>query len=745
MENKIYLTDMHKFKHNIFPITGMMCAVCAGTVERVVKNCPGVINASVNFASATVAIDWDNALTSPEQIAKAVKEAGYDMIIAESETDATELKEKNEERAYIDTKIKVLIAWIITIPIATLCMLHIHFHWDKWIYMALTLIAIVYCGSGFYARGFKALISRAPNMDTLVAISTAASFLFSLFNTIWPEILTSRGINAEIYYESAAMIITFVLTGKLMEMRSHRSTGKALKALLNLRPAEAMLEKEDGTTMIVPITDIQKGDILVVREGEKIPVDGIVLSGNATVDESMLTGEPIGVEKIPGDTISAGTVSIAGGIRISAQKVGSETELSRIIRAVREAQSSKAPVQRLVDRISGIFVPAVILLSLITFLIWISFGNSYLPEAFVCAISVLVIACPCALGLATPTAVMVGIGRGARIGILVKDASALEQLSKVDMLLIDKTGTLTEGKPEVKDVIWAQDLSDSERREIAGVILASERRSIHPLAASIVKFLENKQTPPTTISDYVYIPGKGIKCRYKTHQYEIGGAIDTDKSQFRDILNTWLSHGSGVVTVAIDGKIAAAFCIEDTIRKDAAVSVKELENLGIELELLTGDKDSTARHIAAIAGIKRVSAEALPSSKQDKVEELKRAGYTVAMAGDGINDSQALAAADLSIAMGSGADIAIEIAQLTIIGGKLSSIPKAISLSRNTLRIIRENLFWAFIYNIIGIPLAAGVLYSAGLLLNPMFASAAMALSSLCVVGNSLRLNRLKL
>lgn len=738
---------MSNIKHQVFPVTGMMCAVCAGTVEKTVGNCEGVKSASVNFASASVTVDWDSKVTSPQVIAEAVRDAGYDMIISDSETEAIEEKERHEEREYRDMKIKTLTAWIITVPMSVLCMTHIHFPGDAWVYMLMALAVMLYCGAGFYRRGFKAFLAKAPNMDSLVAISTIVSFLFSLFNTVFPEILTSHDISADLYYEGAAMIITFVLTGKMMELRSRHSTGIALRALIGLQPSEALLEMADGSTRKVSVSEIKPGNILIVRQGEKIPVDGTVSTGNGTVDESMLTGEPVSVEKQAGDTVAAGTVATAGLLKIEARKVGADTELSRIIRAVKEAQGSKAPVQKLVDKVAGIFVPAVIAVSLITFCVWTALGTGYLPVALVCAVSVLVIACPCALGLATPTAVMVGIGRGARNGILVKDAGALERLAKVDTLLLDKTGTLTEGKPEANAIVWAQGTDDSEHEEILGIIRGAEEKSIHPLAEAIVSRIKEDGIETVTPDTFSYIAGKGIMCTYRGTKYEIGAASLTGPESDIEIsssVNEWLGQGAGVVVATKNGIAIAAFRVEDKIRPDAAQAVKAIQDMGITVELLTGDRLPTAMHVAAQTGIDKVTAETLPDSKQLRVEKLQEQGHIVAMAGDGINDSQALAAADVSIAMGSGSDIAIEVAKLTIVGGKLSSLPGAVKLSKATLKIIRENLFWAFIYNMTGIPLAAGVLYSSGFLLTPMFASAAMALSSLCVVTNSLRLNKIK-
>ncbi|MDE7414458.1 MAG: heavy metal translocating P-type ATPase [Muribaculaceae bacterium] len=749
-------------RKDIFPITGMMCAVCANTVEKTASSQPGVISAEVNFANASLSLEWNPEITSPEKIAVTIREAGYDMIVVESEQEAVEEKEKADDMAYRSMKRKTILAWALTIPLSVLCMSHIHFPGDAWLYMILTLIVMVFCGSGFYRRGFKSLIAKAPTMDSLVALSTIVSFLFSLFNTLSSEWFVSRGMDANLYYEGAAMIISFVLTGKLMETRTRHNTGIALKALMGLQPVEAMVVLPDGSRKIVSITDIRPGDLIAVRPGEKVPADGIVESGVSAVDESMLTGEPLKVEKKPGDKVVSGTVNGLGNFVMRAEKVGAETELSRIIRAVRDAQGSKAPVQRLVDKISSVFVPTVIALSVLTFIIWCIIGN--MAVGLVASISVLVIACPCALGLATPTAMMVGIGRGARNGILVKDAAALERLAKVNILAIDKTGTLTEGHPEVTGILFSpafttdsgDNLNDTEsaslfpisRNKLLGIVAGAESNSIHPLSEAIVKYTRDQGISPVSPDSFDYFPGKGIQCSYSGEDFEIGTFIfgkDADAEKFSSAALSWLDEGAGVVAVYSRGKLLLLIRIEDSLRPDAYESINRLDSLGISTILLTGDKLATALHIARQAGVEKVKAEMLPSDKQEYISHLMKEGYIVAMAGDGINDTQALAESDVSIAMGSGSDIAIEAAQLTITGARLSAIPTAVSLARATLRIIRENLFWAFIYNVIGIPLAAGVLYSLGFMLNPMFASAAMALSSVCVVTNSLRLNKIKL
>ncbi|MBD5237595.1 MAG: cadmium-translocating P-type ATPase [Bacteroidales bacterium] len=732
----------------IYPITGMMCAVCSNTVQKTASDQPGVISAEVNFANASLALEWNPKITSPEKIAAAIRDAGYDMIIEQSEEKAVEEKEKHDAKEYSDMKRRTIIAWALTIPLSAMCMLHLHFPCAPWLYMVMTLAVMAGCGSGFFKRGIKALLTGAPSMDSLVALSTTVSFLFSLFNTIFPEVMTSRGLNADLYYEGAAMIIAFVLTGKLMETRSRHNTELALKALMGLQPTEALLLLPDGEQKMVGISEIKAGDFIVVRPGEKIPADGVVTEGTSAVDESMLTGEPLKIEKSAGDSVTAGTINGAGRFVMKAVKVGAETELSRIIKAVREAQGSKAPVQRLVDKISAVFVPTVIGISLLTLIIWLCIGGEYLVVGITAAVSVLVIACPCALGLATPTAMMVGIGRGARMGILVKDAAALERLGKVNVLAIDKTGTITEGTPDVTDVASSSSLSENELKEIYAIVLGAEMNSIHPLSEAISRYLKGKNIAPLSPDSFNYIPGKGIDCRYDGKDYRIG-SVDNEQSGENTVLidraKSWLNEGAGVVGVYSDLRLLIVFKVEDSLRPDAGATISTLFSLGIKTILLTGDKRSTAEHIAREAGITHVEPEMLPADKQAYISSLMKEGKIVAMAGDGINDTRALAEADVSIAMGSGSDIAIEAAQLTITGGKLSSIPQAIKLARATLRIIRENLFWAFIYNVIGIPIAAGVLFPIGFMLNPMFASAAMALSSVCVVTNSLRLGKMKL
>lgn len=739
---------MAKNKKAIFPVIGMMCAVCANTVEKQVSSQPGVLSASVNFATSSVEIEWNPAVTSPDVLAAAVKAAGYEMVVENDEEKAIEHQNEEEAKAYRDIRRKVIVAWVLTIPMMVLCFIHFHFPGEPFLMMVLALSVMLYCGRGFYIRGFKSLIHRAPTMDTLVAISTVISFLYSLFNTLFPEYFRSHGLDTGLYYEGAAMIIAFVLTGKMMESRSRHSTGTALRALMGLQPSEALKVGTDGKPEKVEIKYIVPGDKVIVRPGERIPVDGTVVDGYSAVDESMLTGEPQAVEKTVGDTVSAGTFNVSGSIVVEAREVGSATRLAHIIKSVRQAQGSKAPVQRLADRISAVFVPTVIGISVLTFIIWLIAGTQYLPVAIMAAVSVLVIACPCALGLATPTAIVVGIGRGARLGILVKDAEALERLAKVDTLVIDKTGTLTEGRPVVRDSFFVSYIDEKERDRILAVTLAAEMRSTHPLASAISDYLRQSATP-VALTTFDYIPGKGIACSEGSAEYFIGNPDDSDYSvddAAMKKIREWSDDDAGIVTVYRDRKLVAAFMVADRLRDEAAMTVKALHKEDVKVLLLSGDREESTRHKAQQAGINEFRGECMPGDKEDVVNEYRSEGHIVAMAGDGINDSQAMAAADVAIAMGTGSDIAIDVAQITVTGGNIAKIPEAVALSRKTLRIIKENLFWAFIYNIIGIPIAAGVLYAfGGFMLTPVYASAAMALSSVCVVTNSLRLNKIKL
>ena len=581
------------------------------------------------------------------------------------------------------------------------------------------------------------------HLDTLVALSTSIAFLFSLFNTIYPQFWTDQGMEAHVYYEAAGMIIAFVLLGKLMEERAKNSTTSAIKGLMGLQPktARKVIETEE---IEVPIGQLQPNDKISVRPGEKIPVDGIVIEGNSYVDESMISGEAIPVKKQSGDRVLAGTINQRGSFILNATQVGSSTVLAQIVRMVQEAQGSKAPVQKVVDRISSIFVPIVISISIITFIVWIIIGgNHYFSYALLSAVSVLVIACPCALGLATPTALMVGIGKGAERHILIKDAFALENLCKVNCVVLDKTGTLTEGHPSVSDVLWITDSDQTSQ----SVLLAAEQKSEHPLAIAITEYLKGKGVAPEEINSFESITGKGIEVVFEDSKYWVGSLSFAQTQQIQlpekalQKTEMWSKENKSIIYYGKESSLMAIFAITDPLKPTSVQAVQTLEKRGIEVHMLTGDGNKTAQMIGETLGIKHIQAEVMPTDKETYIQNLQQKGKIVAMVGDGINDSQALARADVSIAMGKGTDIAMDVAMVTLMTSDLLLLPQAIKLSQRTVRLIHQNLFWAFIYNVIGIPIAAGILFPInGLLLNPMWASAAMAFSSVSVVLNSLRL-----
>lgn len=583
-------------------------------------------------------------------------------------------------------------------------------------------------------------------MDTLVALSTGIAFAFSAFNTIYPDFWHARGIHAHVYFEAAAVIIVFISLGKLLEERAKSNTSSAIKKLMGLQP-KTVRAIIDGAEQEIPIATVQPGNILIVKPGEKIPVDGLVTSGSSYVDESMITGEPIAVEKKKGQQVFAGTVNQKGSFQFEAQKVGGDTILAQIIRMVQEAQGSKAPVQKLVDKIAGIFVPVVIGISILTFIAWMIFGGeNAFTHALLTSVAVLVIACPCALGLATPTAIMVGVGKGAENNILIKDAESLETGHRVNAVILDKTGTITEGRPVVTELIWA---SNSGRTSTyKQILLAIEARSEHPLAEAVVAKMEEEGVSRATIEQFESITGKGVRAILPDQSvYYVGNrklidenliTIDEHLSQVAASLQ---ESAKTVIYFADSRKVLAVLAIADKIKATSQQAIHTLQQRGIAVYMLTGDNEKTAAAVAKEVGISHYKAEVLPSEKAGFVKELQQEGKVVAMVGDGINDSHALAQADVSIAMGKGSDIAMDVAKMTLITSDLQSVPKALQLSRKTVLGIRQNLFWAFIYNLIGIPIAAGVLYPInGFLLDPMIAGAAMALSSVSVVGNSLRL-----
>jgi len=706
------------------PVLEMSCAVCANNVENEVRSILGVDSATVNFAANTLTVSFDPKKTSLLQIKSAVQAIGYDLVIEENNRE--KIQEKAEKQHYQSIKKRTITAWILSIPLMGISMTIMHQNWANWVMLLLTLPILSFCGQSFYINAWKQLRHKSANMDTLVSLSTIIAFLFSLFNTIYPDFWTKRGLEPHVYYEAAGMIIAFVLLGKLMESKAKNNTSSAIKKLMGLQPQTAHLLTTEGEKE-VPLNILKPGDLIRVKPGEKVPVDGIVFDGNSYVDESMISGEPIPVEKQSKDKVLAGTINQKGTFSITATQVGTQTILSQIVHMVQEAQGSKAPVQRIADKISSYFVPIVIIIAIITFIVWLLVGgNDFFSYALLSAVSVLVIACPCALGLATPTALMVGIGRGAENHILIKDAFALENLCKVNCIVLDKTGTITQGHPAVTAEIWLQ----TPDTEMLSVLLSAEQKSEHPLALAMTDFLLKKEIQPISVTSFQSLTGQGITVEYNKNFFWVGSlkmAADqttTFPESVKPVLKQWQNDGQSIVCYGKQNRILAIFALSDPIKESSKYAISSLQKKGIEIHLLTGDNRHTANSVALKLGIKNIQADALPSGKEEYIKTLQNKKKFVAMVGDGINDSQALARADVSIAMGKGTDIAMDVAMITLITSDLSLLSKAINLSRRTVRIIRENLFWAFIYNIIGIPIAAGLLYPiCGILLNPMWAS----------------------
>jgi len=804
-------------KKDTFTVLDMSCAGCAMNVEKKVQSLPGVAHASVNFAAGTLLVEYDPEQISPSRIQAGVQSVGYRVIVPEDNSEEQQADAKRSH--YKQLRLKVIVAWVFAIPLMVVAMGLMHWRPANWIMLLLVLPIMCFSGRDFYIRAWKMLRKRSLNMDTLVSLSTLVAFLYSVFVTFYPGFFESRGIAAHVYYEAAGMILAFVLLGKLLEERAKNSTGSAIRGLMGLQPKTARVLVEGGSeacptaagptmmptpagaisgaTMMsspakaipltekeMPISMLQVGDRVVVRPGERIPVDGAVEDGLSYVDESMISGEPVAVEKHPGDNVLSGTINQHGSLTIKALQVGSGTVLAHIVRMVREAQGSKAPVQKLVDKVSAVFVPVVVVVSVISFILWMIIGGSnYFSLALLASVSVLVIACPCALGLATPTALMVGIGKAAQNHILIKDAYALENMGKVNCIVLDKTGTLTQGKPRVGTIIWTKDPSETE----LSVFLSGEMKSEHPLADAVVQHLKEKGITPVGLDHFESIPGKGIQFSYAGQKYRAGNlnfvraaapaaatsaaasaatsaatsaaAAATSAAASAGIsagsggplslesllqkASDWQSEGKGVVYFGDQAGILAVAALKDPVKDTTPRALELLGKMKIQVHMLTGDSASTAASVASELGIEHVVSGVLPQEKEAYIQKLQAEGKFVAMVGDGINDSQALARADVSIAMGKGTDIAMDVAMVTLTTSDLMLLPKAIELSRRTVRIIRQNLFWAFVYNTLGIPIAAGVLFPVtGLLLNPMWASAAMAFSSISVVLNSLRLRR---
>lgn len=723
-----------------FPVLGMTCASCAGSAESIVKYQEGVVYASVNFATGNLTVEYLPNMTDAIKLQKAVQSIGYDLLV-EDETKQQETLEVIHAQKFRKLKTKTIWATILSLPVVVIGMFFMDMPYANQIMWAFSTPVVLWLGKDFFINAWKQAKHRSANMDTLVALSTGIAYIFSVFNMLFPEFWHNKGLHAHVYFEAAAVIIAFILLGKLLEEKAKGNTSSAIKKLMGLQPKTVIVIQADGTEKQTAIEDVNAGDVILVKPGEKIAVDGMVTSGNSYVDESMLSGEPVPVLKKENEKVFAGTINQKGSFQFKAVKVGKETMLAHIIKMVQDAQGSKAPVQKLVDKIAGIFVPVVIGIAILTFILWfILGGNNGIVQGLLASVTVLVIACPCALGLATPTAIMVGVGKGAENGILIKDAESLELAKKVDAIILDKTGTITEGRPEVTGIEWLN--NDDTTKDI---LLSIEKQSEHPLAEAVVKYLDG--ITATNLSNFDSITGKGAKANHNNKTYFVGNKklLAENNIIIADELlkqsDEWGKQSKTVIWFADSQQALSVIAISDKIKETSVEAIKEMQEMGIDLYMLTGDNEATAKSIAKQTGIKHYKAEVLPQHKADFVKELQSKGKVVAMVGDGINDSTALATADVSIAMGKGSDIAMDVAKMTIISSDLTKIPQAIGLSKQTVATIKQNLFWAFIYNLIGIPVAAGILYPInGFLLNPMIAGAAMALSSVSVVSNSLRL-----
>jgi P-type Cu+ transporter len=768
------------------PVEGMTCAACQANVQRALNASPGIKQAAVNLMMHEAAVVYDPAVTSPEQIVEAVNQTGYAASLPAAETSvvpAEDEREAAQQHEYRVLRVKALVslalgavAMLASMPLMAMgdhghdTMADPLLGWVMttidppvrealpWLYridpavlsyglLVATLVVMGWAGQHFYTRAWAALKHRTADMNTLIALGTGAAFVYSAAATFTPGLFTAGGAQPDVYYEAIIFIIGLVLLGNAFEARAKRQTTRALREMARLQPSAARVRRGDRE-FDVPIEEVRTGDRVIVRPGERIAVDGVVINGAGAVDESMITGESIPVEKAPGDTVIGATINRAGSLEIEARAVGSASVLAQIVRLMRDAQGSQAPIQRLADRLSAVFVPIVVTIAVATFAVWwIVPSEPSLVRALTAAVAVLIIACPCAMGLAVPTAMMVASGRGAAAGVLIKGGEPLERMAAVDTIVLDKTGTLTEGRPGVVDVHVEPHIEPASFLAHAGAI---ERLSEHPLADAIAEYARARVTLPTA-SGFAAIPGRGARGAVDAQTVLIGTAAllrheGIDVSSLEPVASRWEAGGSTPVLVAIAGRAAGAFAVADTIRANAAEVVGQLRRNGLRVIMLTGDRRGTAEAVAAQTGVSEVISEVLPDGKVAAIRALQAEGRTVAMAGDGINDAPALAQADVGIAMASGTDIAAEAADITLMRSDLEGVRQAVTLARQTMRTMKQNLFWAFIYNVIGIPIAAGVLYPAfGVLLSPVLASAAMAFSSVSVVANSLRLRRLSL
>ena len=726
---------------NTYPVLGMSCASCAARVDKTLNGLPGVYQATVNYATAIAQVEYNPKVCSDAILQSAVQDAGYDLLVDTGE-DAADKAEEIRLTRYRKIKRRTVAALLLSLPIMVISMFFEDISSLKYVLWILATPVVFGLGREFYINAWRQLKHGTSNMDTLVAVSTGIAYTFSVFNLLFPDFWLSRGIEPHIYFEAASVIIAFILLGRLLEERAKQNTSTAIKKLIGLQPKTVTIIV-DSDERTVPITAVQKGDTILVKPGERIAVDGMVVTGESYVDESMLNGEPVPLHKQSGEKVFAGTINQKGTFRFIADKIGSDTMLAQIIRMVQDAQGSKAPVQKLVDRIARFFVPAIISISIIAFVAWIFLApTNGFTNGLLAMVTVLIIACPCALGLATPTAIMVGIGKGAEKGILIKDAQSLEIAQKIDTIILDKTGTITAGHPIVVESLWENGFEHSRK-----ILYSLEKLSEHPLSDAVVNTLQNEKE--ISIDKFENVPGKGVKGVVGSQTYYVGNLSllndnhITIASHLQELANKWTQKAKTLVWFADSTQAIAAIALTDEIKQTSAEAISQLQKMGVEVYMLTGDNAISAQAISRKVGINHYKAGVLPNEKAQFIKELQANGKTVGMVGDGINDSAALAQADLSIAMGQGSDIAVDTAMATILSSDLLKIPETIRLSQLTIKTIYQNLFWAFIYNLIGIPIAAGIFYSVnGFLLNPMWASAAMAFSSVSVVLNSLRLKR---
>ncbi|MDO7854513.1 heavy metal translocating P-type ATPase [Hymenobacter convexus] len=744
-------------KTETLDIEGMTCASCASFVEKSLSRTPGVQRAMVNFATEKATVDYVPTQASPATLKEAVINAGYGVVERAPDTSAAERSaeiDRQKALAYQKLKRRFWVAVGLALLIMPLSMLmlwpammaRVNMQWLNYALLLLTLPVLLYSGREFYVSAWNGFKHRAANMDTLIAVGTGAAFLYSLAATVVPGFFTSRGLMPEVYYDTTATIIALILLGKVLELRAKTQTSAAMRSLIGLQAKTARVVRPDGAEVDVPIEQVQLGDIVVVRPGEKVATDGLITEGTSALDEAMLTGESLPVQKQVGDPVFGATLNKTGSFRFRVTKVGADTMLSQIVKLVEDAQGSRAPIQRMADKVSAIFVPTVVVIAILTFVLWFDLApaGTRLPLALVNFVAVLIIACPCALGLATPTAIMVSTGKGAEHGVLIRNAEALEKAYQVNTVLLDKTGTITKGEPSVTD-FWT--LPGQEAGQLLQVVAAVERQSEHPLAEAVVRHAEAQGAASLTATGFRAVEGKGAAATVSGQAVLIGNrrlladetvslspALITQAEQL-------LGQAKTVLYIAVAGQAVGLIGVADTVRDTSAAAIKKLQALGIEVVMMTGDNAETAAQVAGQVGITRYFAEVLPADKAGKVKELQAEGRTVAMVGDGINDAPALAQADIGLAIGSGTDVAMEAAGITLMRSDLGGVVTAIELSRQTIRTIKQNLFFAFVYNTLGIPVAAGLLYPFfGILLSPMLAAGAMALSSVSVLTNSLRL-----